>query len=59
MSITRLFSEEPTKGLSNWEFQFQYDPPALKAEREYALSYHCLCIIANLNKKGEGKADHA
>jgi len=34
MTITRLFSDAPTPGLSNWEFQFQYDPPALKAERE-------------------------
>jgi len=34
MTITRLFSEATTTGLSNWEFQFQYDPPALKAERE-------------------------
>jgi len=34
MTITRLFSDAPTPGLSNWDFQFQYDPPALKAERE-------------------------
>ena len=34
MTVTRLFSNAPTAGLSNWEFQFQYDPPALKAERE-------------------------
>ena len=34
MTVTRLFSDAPTQGLSNWEFQFQYDPPALKAERE-------------------------
>lgn len=35
MTITRLFSDAPTPGLSNWDFQFQYDPPALKAEREF------------------------
>jgi len=34
MTVTRLFSDAPTQGLSHWEFQFQYDPPALKAERE-------------------------
>jgi len=34
MTITRLFSDAPTSGLSHWDFQFQYDPPALKAERE-------------------------
>lgn len=35
MSITRLFSEPVTKGLAEWEFQFQYDPPALRAVREF------------------------
>jgi arachidonate 5-lipoxygenase len=35
MSITRLFSEPAKKGLAEWEFQFQYDPPALKAVREF------------------------
>jgi len=37
MTVTRLFSDAATSGLSNWEFQFQYDPPALKAEREYVV----------------------
>jgi hypothetical protein len=34
LTITRLFSQPAEKGLADWVFQFQYDPPALKAERE-------------------------
>jgi len=34
LTITRLFSQPSEKGLADWEFQFQYDPPALKAEKE-------------------------
>jgi len=34
MSITKLFSLKPSKSLAEWEFQSQYDPMALKAEKE-------------------------
>ena len=48
MTIMRLFSDAPTPGLSNWEFQFQYDPPALKAERELVSVLLVVCIIKTI-----------
>lgn len=35
MSMTKLFSTRPPKSLGEWEFQWQYDPFALKAEKEF------------------------
>lgn len=35
MSITRLFSMRPPKSLGEWEFQAQYDPFAIKAEKDF------------------------
>ena len=34
MVVSKLFSSRPAKALGDWEFQFQFDPPAIKAEKE-------------------------
>ena len=34
MAVTQLLSMRATNSLSNWEFQYQYDPPALIAEKK-------------------------
>lgn len=41
MSITKLFSTRPEKSLGEWEFQSQYDPFALKAEKEWVDHTEC------------------
>lgn len=60
MSITKLFSTRPEKSLGEWEFQSQYDPFALKAEKEWVehvesvehcsvyvcLFLRCFCLFA-------------
>ena len=33
MIVTKLISMKATKTLGDWEFQYQYDPPALEAEQ--------------------------
>ena len=35
MVITKLLSSRGTKSLAEWEFQYQYEPTALKIEKEY------------------------
>jgi arachidonate 5-lipoxygenase len=35
MVVTKLLSMKGTKSLGEWEFQYQYDPSALKAEKEF------------------------
>ncbi len=37
MVVTKLLSMRATKSLGEWEFQYQYDPSALKAEKESVL----------------------
>ena len=34
MVVTKLLSMKGTKSIGEWESQYQYDPSALKAEKE-------------------------
>lgn len=47
MLVTKLLSQRSEKVLGEWEFQFQYDPPARNAEEEYVHILLCSKLYIN------------